>query len=178
MAKWLVKSEVEDYSIDDLAADKRTLWTGVRNYLARNYLREMAPGDEVFYYHSNAQPPGIAGVAKVTKRAVPDPTQFDKLSDYYEKRATQENPVWSSPEIAFVKKFPRLISRAELLDDARFEGMMILQVGSRLSVTPVSDTHFNSVLKLASGAAVEIAKTPRRRNQVSRKSASRSAPNR
>ena len=173
MAKWLVKSEVEDYSIDDLAADKRTLWTGVRNYLARNYLREMALGDEVFFYHSNAQPPGIAGVAKVTKVAIADPTQFDKLSDYYEKRATEENPVWSSPELAFVKKFPRLISRAELLDNRRFDGMMILQLGSRLSVTPVSEVHFNGVLTLASGAAVEIAKLPKRRPATTRRGESR-----
>lgn len=147
---WLMKSEPITYGIDHLKKDKRTYWDGVRNYQARNFMRdEMKKGDMVLFYHSVTDPIGVAGIAKVVKESHPDPTQFDKKSKYYEPRATKEKPVWYLVDIAFVKKFPCIIPLKELRETRGLEKMVLLQKGSRLSVQPVTKKEYDIVIKLA-----------------------------
>lgn len=142
MKYWLVKSEPEVFSISDLKREKTTLWDSVRNYQARNYLKVMAVGDLVLYYHSNAEPSGVAGICKVSKVAAPDPTQFDKKSEYFDPKATKEEPRWFAPEMKFVKEFSSVIPLAELKANAALKNMVVLQKGSRLSVQPVTEKEF------------------------------------
>jgi predicted RNA-binding protein with PUA-like domain len=147
---WLIKSEPNSYSIEDLARDKRTQWSGVRNFQARNLLRdEWKVGDELLFYHSNADETGVAGVARVGKVGLPDPTQFKKGTDYYDPRATQADPRWFAPEVVFVKRFPRVVQLAELRADKRLADMMVLKRGVRLSVQPVSAAHFKLISQMA-----------------------------
>jgi predicted RNA-binding protein with PUA-like domain len=140
---WLMKSEPETYGIDHLKADKKTAWTGVRNFLARNYMRdEMQVGDQVLFYHSSCKVPGVYGIAKVASAPYPDPTQFDTTSDYYEPRATKEKPVWYLVDIAFVKKLKEPVTLTDIRANSKLKSMVILQPGSRLSITPVASEHF------------------------------------
>ena len=150
MARWLVKTEPDVYSIDDLARDKVTDWTCVRNYQARNFLKAMALGDEVLIYHSNAEPSGVVGIARV---ASPDPTQFEKKSEYYDPKATKDVPRWFCPDLKFVRKLARLIALDELRNCTSLEGLTLLQRGSRLSVLPVLEKHFDIIVELASKAS-------------------------
>ncbi len=152
MAKryWLMKSEPEVYSISDLEKDGTSGWEGVRNYTARNSMRDdMKEGELVLYYHSNAKPPGVAGVAKVHGGPVPDPSQFDKKSEYYDATSKKDDPRWLMARIAFVEKFKNVVPLDVLKADASLSGMPVLQKGQRLSVQPVSPEHFARVLKLA-----------------------------
>ena len=143
MNYWLMKSELSSYSIDELKRDKKTSWEGVRNYQARNFMRDqMRVGDLVLFYHSNAEPPGVAGIAKVCKLAHPDRTAWEPKSKYYDAKASPQNPIWMMVDIEFVEKFHRLISLEELKKTKGLESMMVLQKGSRLSVQPVSKEHF------------------------------------
>jgi predicted RNA-binding protein with PUA-like domain len=153
MAIWLVKTEPDVFSIDDFARSKVTDWTGVRNYQARNFLMAMEVGDEVIIYHSNAEPPGVVGLAQVHKTASPDTTQFDASSEYFEPKATKAAPRWFCPDLKFVQKFPRQISLDELRHTKSLEGLALLQKGSRLSVIPVSEKHFDILVKMASKKA-------------------------
>jgi predicted RNA-binding protein with PUA-like domain len=147
---WLMKSEPDVFSIDDLERDGTTGWEGVRNYQARNFMRDqMAVGDLVLYYHSNAEPSGLAGLGKVAGPAIADPTQFDKKSEYYDAASKKDDPTWKMVTVAFVEKFPRVVSLAELKAQKGLEGMGVLQKGQRLSVMPVSKAHVAVVLKLA-----------------------------
>ena len=146
---WLVKSEPDCYSIDDLKRDKRTVWEGVRNYQARNFLMEMKVGDTVLFYHSSTEPPGVAGLAKVTQNAAPDPTQFDRASQYFDPKASREKPRWFCPTIGFVEKFNSLITLHEIKSSAATRKMVITQTGSRLSVTPVASGEFAGVVALS-----------------------------
>jgi predicted RNA-binding protein with PUA-like domain len=139
---WLMKSEPESYGIDHLKADKKTAWTGVRNFQARNFMREMQPGDPVLFYHSNCKVPGVYGIAKVASVAYPDPTQFDPKSPYYEPRATKEKPMWFLVDVAFVAKLKEPITLAAMRANSKLRAMTILQSGNRLSVTPVAKEHF------------------------------------
>jgi predicted RNA-binding protein with PUA-like domain len=139
MRYWLMKSEPDEVSIDDLAAmPKRTVaWYGVRNYQARNFMRDqMQVGDLAFFYHSSCPEPGIAGIVKVTKAAYPDASQFDKKSPYYDAKATRAAPRWLNVEVTLVKK-TRLVSLAELRTRPDLATMRVLQPGNRLSITPV-----------------------------------------
>lgn len=145
MAYWLVKTEPHVYSIDDLKRDGVTAWTGVRNYQARNFLRQMQVGDRVVIYHSNAKPPGVAGIATVKNLAKPDPTQFDTASEYYDASASTEAPRWFCPDVGFCSKFRNLISLDELRAQRSLEGLLLLQRGSRLSVIPLSEEHFRVI---------------------------------
>lgn len=141
-----MKSEPEVYSIDSLKKDERTLWTGVRNYQARNFMRDqMKVGDKILFYHSNAEPTGVAGVAVVSKLAVPDPTQFDKKSEYFEPKATKEKPMWYCVEVEFVKKFSSVVTLAEIKGNKGLKDMVLVQPGSRLSVQPVTEKQFQMV---------------------------------
>src|SRR5262245_854791 len=127
MAFWLLKSDPEDYSIEDFEKDGHIGWEGVRNYQARNYLRQMDLGDSILFYHSGGEPSGIAGIGRVSKRAYPDPTQFDAKSDLYDAKATKRAPRWFSPDIKFLKRFPRLLTLAELKKDKMLQGMELLK---------------------------------------------------
>ncbi|HLV60441.1 MAG TPA: EVE domain-containing protein [Fredinandcohnia sp.] len=146
---WLLKSEPETYSIHDLERDRVTSWEGVRNYQARNFLREMKVGDKVLFYHSSSTPPGVAGLAEVVREAYPDSFAWDRKSPYYDPRSTEEKPVWFMVDVGFVERFPELLPLPELRDDPALEGMELLRKGSRLSVQPVSKEHFDHIVKLA-----------------------------
>ncbi|MGH8616154.1 MAG: EVE domain-containing protein [Burkholderiales bacterium] len=137
MRYWLMKSEPDAYSIDDLQRDKTTAWVGVRNYQARNFMRDqMQIGDGVLYYHSSCEEPGIVGIAAVSRKAYPDETQFDRKSPYYDKAATRDNPRWLHVDVKFVRKTP-LVSLDELRKHPALKNMRTLQRGNRLSITPV-----------------------------------------
>ena len=146
MATWLMKSEPDVYSIDDLARDGTTGWEGVRNFQARNYLRAAAVGDLVLFYHSNAEPSGVAGVARITRTAYPDPTQFDPKSDYHDATSPPDDPRWSTVELGFVERFGAVIALADLKSDPELDGLEVTRRGSRLSVHPVSEAHFARIL--------------------------------
>jgi len=144
-----MKSEPESYSIDDFARDKRTLWTGVRNYQARNFMmNDMKPGDLFFFYHSNAEPTAIVGIGEILKANQADPTALDKKSDYYDPKASKDHPIWFCAEVGFKKKL-EAISLADLKTHKELKDMALLQKGSRLSVQPVSKSEFDFISKLA-----------------------------
>jgi predicted RNA-binding protein with PUA-like domain len=147
MRYWLMKSEPDEASIDDLAtAPSRTLpWTGVRNYQARNFMRDtMQLGDGVLFYHSSCPEPGIAGIARVVSGAYPDPTQFDPKSVYFDPKSTRESPRWMLVDVEFVKKIP-LISLAELRKHRELADMRVLAKGNRLSITPVTEAEWRFI---------------------------------
>ena len=147
---WLIKSESDVYSIDDLARDGHTTWEGVRNYEARNFMRDsMRPDELAFFYHSNSKPSGIAGVAKILRVAVADPTQFKKKSEYYDATSTRAAPRWQMIEVAFVERFKTLLSLEQLKAQKALAKMPLLQKGSRLAVQPVEAVHFAHILQLA-----------------------------
>lgn len=147
---WLMKSEPDVYSIDDLARDGSTAWEGVRNYTARNFMRdEMALGDRILFYHSNAEPPGIAGLAEVVGLAEADATQFDPKSEYFDAAATRDAPRWLAVRVGFVSKLKRLVPLDVLKADRSLDGMLVVAKGQRLSVQPVLEAHYRRVLALA-----------------------------
>lgn len=144
-----MKSEPDTFSIDDLKKNKTTSWEGVRNYQARNFMRDdMKVGDEVLFYHSNANPPGIVGLAKVCKEAHPDTDAFNKKSKYYDPKSSTDNPRWWMVDVKFVKKFKNIISLDDLKANSKLDGMLVVKKGQRLSVQPVEKKHFDQVLKM------------------------------
>ena len=145
---WLMKSEPEVFSIQALQRAKKTHWEGVRNYQARNHMRAMSVGDLVLFYHSNADPPGVAGVARVCREAYPDETQFDAKSHYYDAKSSRDEPRWSLVDVEFVEAFAELISLEQLKADAKLDGMLVIKRGMRLSVQPVEAAHFTRVLRV------------------------------
>ena len=149
MKHWLMKSEPDEFSIDDLVAAKgqSTSWFGVRNYQARNYMREMEVGDAVLFYHSSCPEPGIAGIAQVSKLAHPDTTQFDPKSDYFDPKSSRDDPRWWNVDVKLVPK-TRLVTLAEMRDTPALAGMITLRRGNRLSITPVTPAEWKAVEKL------------------------------
>ncbi|MDB5254481.1 MAG: hypothetical protein JWL80_547 [Parcubacteria group bacterium] len=147
MNYWLLKTEPTSYSIEDLQKEKKTTWTGVRNYQARNFLRDMKKGDKVFVYHSSCEIPGLFGVGEVVTDALPDPTAFDKKDSHFEPKSTKENPIWFAPTISFGKKFSEPLTLFQIKADAELKNMMVAQQGSRLSVMPVEKEHFQKIMK-------------------------------
>ena len=148
---WLMKSEPEVFSFADLlkAPKSTTGWEGVRNYQARNYMRDgMRVGDLVLFYHSNADPTGVAGLAEVVREAYPDPAQFDRKSEYFDPKATRDVPIWMQVDIRAVEAFPAVVSLEQLKRDAALSGMEVTRTGSRLSVQLVSSAHFARVIEL------------------------------
>lgn len=144
-----MKSEPDVFSIDDLKKKKKSGWDGVRNYQARNYMRDdMKIGDVVLFYHSSCEIPGIAGLAKVSKTSHPDPSQFDPKSEYYDEKATKENPRWFMVEVEFVEKFNQLVTLSTLKDTKGLESMPVVQKGSRLSINPVTEKEFKIISNL------------------------------
>jgi len=151
MRYWLMKSEPSEVSIDDLAAapGQSVAWFGVRNYLARNYMRDqMRVGDGVLFYHSSCADPGVAGICQVSKPAYPDETQFDPDSKYFDPKASRDSPRWMNVDVKLVRK-TRLVSLAELRAHPQLADMQVLQRGNRLSITPVDPAHWKFILKLA-----------------------------
>ena len=148
MRYWLMKTEPDEFSIDDLARKKVEPWTGVRNYQARNFMREMQAGDGVLFYHSSCEVPGVAGIAEVAQAAYPDPTQFDRKSDYYDAASKREEPRWSLGDVRFKRKLKRVIPLAELKDRKELDGFALLARGNRLSVLPVAKTQWDFILGL------------------------------
>lgn len=144
-----MKTEPDVFSIDTLKKNKTTLWEGVRNYQARNHMTSMKVGDGVLFYHSSCEVPGVSGLAIVSKTAVPDPAQFDKKSEYYEKRATKEKPVWFCVEVKFVEKFDEVYSLEKIRNDSALADMLVIRKGQRLSVQPVSEKDFTHITKAA-----------------------------
>ena len=146
---WLMKSEPDAFSIDDLRRKKQEAWDGVRNYQARNYMRDgMRVGDKVFFYHSNCAEPGIVGIAQVATDAYPDPSQFDPKSKYFDPASSRDKPRWMLVDVKFVKKLGRAITLKELQADPALDGMVLLRKGSRLSVQPVEAAHWKHILAL------------------------------
>ena len=149
MRYWLMKSEPDEFSIDDLARSRKkgSPWTGVRNYQARNFMRDgMRVGDGVLFYHSSCEVPGIAGIGKVAAAAYPDATQFDRKSKYYDAKSTREAPRWVHVDVAFVKK-TRVMPLEELRRYPELADMVVLKRGNRLSITPVSEREWKFILK-------------------------------
>jgi predicted RNA-binding protein with PUA-like domain len=150
MRYWLMKSEPDDVSIDDLAAmpGQTVAWYGVRNYQARNFMRDqMQVGDRAFFYHSSCAEPGIAGVVEVARLAYPDATQFDRKSPYYDAKSTPENPRWMNVDVKLLRK-TRLVPLAELRGHPQLANMRLLQRGNRLSITPVDPAEWKFIEKL------------------------------
>jgi predicted RNA-binding protein with PUA-like domain len=150
MNYWLMKSEPDAFSVDDLAArpKKTEPWTGVRNYQARNFMRDdMKRGDPVFFYHSSCAKPGIVGIMQVSKKAYPDETQFDRESDYFDQKATRENPRWVHVDVKLTRK-TRLVSIEELRSHPELESMQVLRRGNRLSITPVTEAEWQFIVSL------------------------------
>ena len=149
MRHWLMKTEPDEFSIDDLRKRKVEPWTGVRNYQARNFMRDgMQPGDGVFFYHSSCEIPGVAGIAEVASAAYPDPTQFEKKSDYYDAASTREEPRWFLVDVKFKRKLKRVIALTELKERPELDGFALLIRGNRLSVLPVTKAQWDAILAL------------------------------
>jgi len=150
MSIWLMKSEPDVYSISKLKKEGSTLWEGVRNYQARNFMSQaMKTGDLVLFYHSNAEPSGVAGIARVAGPAVPDPSQFQKKSEYFDPKSTKENPRWLCVPVEYVKSFPRVVPLQELRNNPALEKMQLLARGQRLSILPVTPAEYECVLKMS-----------------------------
>lgn len=163
MSYWLIKSEPEMFSIADLARVRREPWSGVRNYQARNFMwKDMRPGDLALFYHSNAKPPGIAGIARVGGPPRADPTQFEPAGAYFDPKASAANPRWWLVDFEYVATLPRLLALAELRADPALATMGVCQRGSRLSIQPVAAGHFQRACQLGgwSGAIPQGSSRP------------------
>lgn len=150
MHYWLMKSEPDVFGIDDLAArpGQTEHWDGVRNYQARNFMREMKTGERVFFYHSNAQPPGIVGIAEVAREAYPDFTAWDPESKYFDPKSTPDNPRWFMVDVRFVRKFEHIVTLDELRANPKLTDMPLVRRGNRLSVMPVTTEQWEHILKM------------------------------
>lgn len=146
MNHYLLKSEPDTYSIDDLKKDGQTEWDGIRNYQARNFMRDqMKVGDKILFYHSSCEVPHVAGLAKVASTPYPDPSQFDQKSKYYDPKSTKENPRWILVDIAFVKKAKKILTLEAIKNDPKLEGILLAKKGQRLSIQPVSQKHYQHI---------------------------------
>jgi predicted RNA-binding protein with PUA-like domain len=150
MKYWLMKSEPDTYSIDDLAKKSPAMWEGCRNWTVRNFMKdEMEIGDMAFFYHSSCVPPGVVGTMEVVSKSYPDPTQFDPKSDYYDPKSSPDKPRWVVVDMKFVEKFPRMVTLAELREMPGLEKMLVNRRGQRLSVMPVTPEEWKIVSKAA-----------------------------
>jgi len=144
-----MKSEPDVYGIDDMQRDGREMWDSIRNYQARNMMRDdMRIGDEVFFYHSNCKVPGIVGITRVVSEAYPDPVQFDETSRYFDPKSSKENPRWILVDVEFVRKLSRTITLAEVKAEKSLEDMILARKGNRLSIMPVEAKHWKKILSL------------------------------
>jgi len=149
ISHWLMKSEPDAFSIDDLQRKGQEAWDGVRNYQARNFMRDgMRPGDKVFFYHSNCAEPGIVGIAEVATDAYPDPSQFNPKSKYFDAASSRDNPRWMLVDVKFVKKLKRTLSLKELQAQPALADMALVRKGNRLSVMPVEKAEWDYIINL------------------------------
>ena len=154
MRYWLMKSEPDTFSIADLERVGTEPWDGVRNYQARNFMRdEMRSGDRVLFYHSSTEIPGVAGTARIAREAYPDPTSWDPDSKYFDPKSTPEQPRWMMVDVAFESRLPAVVPLADLRQVPELQDMALLRKGQRLSIQPVSEREFNAVLALAARLA-------------------------
>ncbi|MCX6703630.1 MAG: EVE domain-containing protein [Candidatus Zambryskibacteria bacterium] len=147
MRYWLIKSEPDCYSIADLKQDKKTSWTGVRNYQARNFIKTMSQGDLVLFYHSGANPPAVAGICKVASSPYGDATALDSKNEHFDPKASKENPIWSAVDMQYVSTLKEPVTLPQIKINPKLSDMLVAQQGNRLSIMPVSEKHF----KLVSG---------------------------
>jgi len=144
-----MKSEPEEFSFERLKKEGSTWWDGVRNYQARNFMtKDMKPGDLVLFYHSNAEPPGVAGIAKIKSKARPDALQFDAKSDYFDPKSKKDNPTWHSVEVSYLEDLKSFVALEDLKKNPNLKDMLVIQRGQRLSIQPVTPQEFNEVLKM------------------------------
>ena len=144
-----MKSEPDSYSIDDLERDRLEPWDGIRNYQARNMMRDdMTPGDRAFFYHSSCEVPAVVGIVKIASQAYPDPTQFDPRSKYFDPKSSEENPRWYLVDVAFERKLERPVTLKEINEQPSLADFTLTRRGNRLSVFPVSEEHWEAVLDL------------------------------
>ena len=148
MNYWLMKSEADVYSIDDLARDGSTMWDGVRNYQARNHMKSMKKGDVVLYYHSRQTPSAVMGIARVVRESYPDPTQFDPDNKYFDAKSSEDAPRWWLVDIEFVRKFDNPVGLPDVKAEKGLADMVLVR-NSRLSVQPVQEAEFQAILKMA-----------------------------
>jgi predicted RNA-binding protein with PUA-like domain len=145
---WIIKSEADCYSIDDFKKDKKASWSGVRNYQARNFMKNMRSGDLALFYHSSSDPTAVVGIAKVVKEAYPDSTALDKKDEHFDPKSTKEKPIWEMVDFGFVKKFKNPVTLTQIKFNPKLKGIILAQQGSRLSIQPVSETHFKIIEKM------------------------------
>lgn len=157
---WLMKTEPETFSIDDLERVKVEPWTGVRSNFARFHMRNMSVGDDVLFYHSSCEPPGVAGLARVVRTRVIDETQFDPKSPYFDPKATREKPIWDCVDVELVSRLPRFVSLGEIRAQPMLEDMPLLKKGMRLSVQPVTEEQYRRIVAMADEPA-PILDTPK-----------------
>ena len=148
MAYWLMKSEPDVYGIDDLQREGSTLWDGIRNYQARNFMRNMQPGDQAFFYHSNAKPPGIVGLMEVIETGLVDPSQFDPDSKYFDPASKRESPRWDCARLRYLRHFPSLLSLEVLREQFEPEELGVVKRGTRLSILPVPEATAERLFQL------------------------------
>ena len=144
---WLMKSEPNAYSIKDLQKEKETLWDGIRNYQARNFMRSMEIGDQAFFYHSNTKPPGIVGLMKIIETNLIDPFQFDKSSNYFDKKSKRENPRWDCVKTQYICEFKNMVTLKDLSETYTPEELTLVRKGNRLSIMPINKTIALELLK-------------------------------
>ena len=143
---WLMKSEPDAYSIETLEKEKETIWDGIRNYQARNFMRKMEIGDQAFFYHSNCKPPGIVGLMEIVNKNIIDPTQFDKNSKYYDSKSDKLNPRWDCVKVQFLCKSKEIISLQELRSLFKEDELLVVKKGNRLSILPVPQKSANLLI--------------------------------
>jgi predicted RNA-binding protein with PUA-like domain len=148
MAWWLMKSEPDVYGIGDLEREGSTLWDGIRNYQARNFMRSMQEGDNAFFYHSNCKPPGIVGLMEVFETGLVDPSQFDPASKYFDAASSRDTPRWDCVRLRFVRRFPRLLSLDALREAFTPEQLAVVRRGNRLSILPVPEASAERLLQM------------------------------
>ena len=147
---WLMKSEPDVYSIDDLEREGKTQWEGIRNYQARNFMRDsMNIGDEVLFYHSNTKPPGVVGLGRICSEPYPDYFAFDKKSNYYDPKSDKANPRWIMVDVEFVEKFPGNYALNDIKENPKLQDMLVIRKGQRLSIQPVTAKDFKAVCEAA-----------------------------
>ena len=147
---WMVKSEPDVYSIENLKNDGETYWDGVRNYQARNYMRdEMKIGDKVLFYHSNTDPVGVVGICEVCKEGYPDFTAFDPEDKHYDPKSKEDSPTWIMVNVKFVKKFDKTVTLTDIKENKKLRELKLVQRGNRLSVMPVTKSEYNEILKMS-----------------------------
>jgi len=145
---WIMKSEPDEFSIDDLKRKDVSIWDGIRNYQVRNMIRDvMRVGDRAFFYHSSSKEIGIVGEMEIVKSAYPDPTQFNDKSKYFDKGSKKDDPRWLSVDVRFIEKFPRTLTLAEIKADPKFSTLPLVKKGNRLSIMPISKTHYDLIKK-------------------------------